>query len=296
MEIKLSSIYIFKGIKLIFRVIGILIVSVLSTFSAFAENTPDYEVLEELSLPKVLIETSGLYCPEIGEAFTINDSGNKSVVYKINHKAQLIGQQKVDVKMRDWEALTGDKTHFYIGDVGNNSGKRKVVQIHALPKQKNSTAVTTTKISYVHNSVKKNEHLNHDFDAEALVNRGDNLFLFSKSWDTGTLFIYQLNKTLPKQSVEPIASIEDLPGIITGGDYDKINKRFILVGYELKGLGIFYPFITILDQQLNWIKNINISDFEQVEAVCVTPNGEVWFTQEGGFFSSQKLVKLKVNS
>jgi hypothetical protein len=198
--------------------------------------------------------------------------------------------------MRDWEALTGDKTHFYIGDVGNNNGKRKVVQIHALPKQTSAAAVTTSKISYVNNSVKKNENLNHDFDAEALINQDDNLFLFSKSWNTGTLFIYKLSKDLPKQSIAPISSIDGLPGMITGGDYDKKNKRFVLVGYELKGLGIFYPFITILDEQLNLIKNIDISDFQQVEGVCVTPNGDIWFTQEGGFFSSQKLVKLRVNS
>ncbi len=278
-----------------FRTIAILTACVLITFGTLAEDIPDYVVLEERSLPKALIETSGLYCPEVGEAFTINDSGNKSVVYKINHKAEIIGQYNVDTKMKDWEALTGDESHFYIGDVGNNNGKRKFVQIHALPKQKNSTAVTTSKISYVHNPVKKNENLNHDFDAEALVNKGNDLFLFSKSWNTGTLFIYQLNKDSAKQSVVPISSIDDLPGLITGADYDQANQRFILVGYGLRGLGSFYPFITILDQQLNLIKSFAISNFQQVEGLCVTPNGEVWFTQEGGFFSSAKLVKLKVN-
>lgn len=280
---------------MIVRVIGTLVICMLSADSSLATNLPDYEVLEELRLPEELLESSGLYCPEIGEAFSINDSGNDAVIYKINHKGQLLDQQKVDTKMRDWESLTGDKTHFYIGDVGNNKGKRKKVQIHALPKHGSSASVTTSKISYVKNSVEKNEYLAHDFDAEALVNQGDNLFLFSKSWKTGTLFIYQLSKNLSKQSIEPIFSIDGLPGIVTGGDYDKENKRFVLVGYQIKGLGSFHPFITILDKQFNLIKNIKISGFQQVEGVCVTPSGEIWFTQESGFFSSQKLVKLKLN-
>ncbi|MCF2949877.1 hypothetical protein L0668_17290 [Paraglaciecola aquimarina] len=282
---------------MIFRVLGSLTVSLLITFNSHAKvkTTPNYKVLEVLPLPQEILETSGLYCPQTNQAFTINDSGNKPIIYTLDQNGQIVSQRKVDTKMRDWEALTGDQTHFFIGDVGNNNGKRKAVQIHALPKEQGSSKVTTSMISYQHNSVKKNENLNHDFDAEALVNQGDNLFLFSKSWQTGVLHIYKLNKDQPKQNVAPISSIEDLPGIITGGDYDKQNNRFILVGYELKGLGSFYPFITILNAQLDLVKSFYVPGFDQVEGLCVTPNGEIWFTQENGFFSSPKLVKLELN-
>jgi hypothetical protein len=70
--------------------------------------------------------------------------------------------------------MTRDRQHFYIGDVGNNNGKRKFVQIHALPKQDNisQTNVTTSKVFYVNNVVKNNEYLNHDFDAESLIDFG----------------------------------------------------------------------------------------------------------------------------
>jgi hypothetical protein len=272
----------------------ILAINLLTACNSYANNTPNYIVLEEVALPKVLIETSGLYCPDLGEAYTVNDSGNKSIIYKIDDQGVILNRRQVDAKNKDWEALTGDKTHFYIGDVGNNNGKRKFVQIHALPKEGISTKVTTSKILYISNSHKTNENLNHDFDAEALVSKGDALFLFSKSWNTGTLFIYKLDKIMPEQLIEPTASIVGLPGMITGAEYDSKNNRFILVGYKLNGMGSFEPFIAILDKDLSVQKSFELVDYDQVEGVCVTPNGEVWFTQEGSFFSNHKMIKLKV--
>jgi hypothetical protein len=88
--------------------------------------------------------------------------------------------------------------------------------------------------------------------------------------------------------------IEGLPGIVTGGDFDNKNNRFILVGYELKRLGSFYPFIAIVNKDLTLNKFFELPGYGQVEGICVTPSGEVWFTQESSFFSDHKLVKLKV--
>ena len=271
-------------------------VNLFTSCISLATNTPNYTVLEEFNLPDELKETSGLYCPDVGSAYTLNDSGNKPIIYNIDSAGRIIDKKVVSTKNTDWEALTGDRQHFYIGDVGNNSGKRRFVQIHKVPKKdtESENNVTTSKVSYINNSVKSNEYLNHDFDAESLINVADSLFLFSKSWNTGTLFIYQLNKTEPQQFVEHIREIDGIPGVITGGDFDSKNNRFILVGYELKGLGSFHPFIVILNEDLSLNKSFDLLDYAQVEGMCVTPNAEVWFTQEGSFFSNHKIVKLNI--
>jgi hypothetical protein len=263
---------------------------------SLATNTSNYMVLEEINLPDELKETSGLYCPNMGSAFTVNDSGNKSIIYNFDSSGQIINKQLVPTKNTDWEALTGDSQNFYIGDVGNNNGKRKFVQIHTVPKQVSSskTNVTTTTLFYINNVVKNNEYLNHDYDAETLINLDDSLFLFSKSWNTGNLFIYQLNKVENNQFIEPINEIKGLSGVITGGDFDSTNNRFILVGYELNPVGAFSPFITILNRDLTLQTSFSLSGYGQVEGVCVAQNGEVWFTQEGSLFSNQKIVKLKI--
>jgi hypothetical protein len=281
---------------LVLRVILIVGVIFLAASTSIVTDTPHYIVLGEYKLSDELKETSGLYCPESGSAFTVNDSGNKPIIYNIDNTGRIIGKKVVSTKNIDWEALTGDGQYFYIGDVGNNNGKRKFVQIHAVPKQDNKSEniVTTYKLSYINNSVKNNKYLNHDFDAETLINWHDSLLLFSKSWNTGTLLIYQLNKNQPEQFVEHITEIKELPGIITGGDFDSKRNRFILVGYKLSRMGDFSPFIVILNKDLTFYKFFELQGYGQVEGVCVTPDDEVWFTQESSFFSYHKLVKLKV--
>jgi hypothetical protein len=261
-----------------------------------ATVTSNYTVLEENNLPEELRETSGLYCPDVSEAYTVNDSGNEPVIYNIDAMGRIIGKKVVATKNTDWEALTGDNQNYYVGDVGNNNGKRKFVQIHSIPKQDNNseTNITTLKIFYKNNSVEKNEYLNHDFDSEALVNIDDSLILFSKSWNTGTLLVYQLNKIETTQLVDNVGQIGGLPGIITGGDFDRRNNQFILVGYKLKGMGRFNPFIAILNRDFTLNRSFELKGYSQVEGGCVTPNGEFWFTQEGSFFSHHKLVKLKI--
>jgi hypothetical protein len=278
------------------RFVLIIGVNLLAACGSFAFSNPNYVVLEENHLPDELKETSGLYCPEVGSAYTVNDSGNKPIIFNIDPTGLIVDQIVVATNNTDWEALTGDDEHFYIGDVGNNKGTRKFIQIHTVPKQhiKNEDNVTTSKVFYRNNVIKNNEYLNHDFDAETLININNSLFLFSKSWNTGTLFIYQLDKVMPEQLVEAVSEIKGLSGVITGGDFDRKNNRFILVGYELKGMGSFHPFITILNRDLTLHKSFGLSGYGQVEGVCVTPNGEVWFTQEGSFFSDHKIVKLKL--
>ena len=141
-------------------------------FSSSTSDTPNYIILEEHNLPEVLQETSGLYCPEVGSVFTINDSGNKSIIYNVDHTGHIMNEKIVAAKNKDWEALTGDDEYFYIGDIGNNNGKRQFVQIYVVPKQgnNNESDMTSIKVSYINNSVKRNEYLDHDFDSEALIN------------------------------------------------------------------------------------------------------------------------------
>ncbi|MEP0064107.1 hypothetical protein [Paraglaciecola sp.] len=280
--------------KLFYRIFLPLLFNIVIVEMIFAAENPDYTFLQEYMLPAELKETSALFCSKNDTAFTLNDSGNEPVIYEIDSKANIVNERLFKVKNRDWEAITGDGTHLYIGDIGNNSGNRKTLKIQEILENGTAHKPNTLRFTYQNNPLKENKYLNHDYDAEALVNVNESLYLFSKSWDTGTLFVYRLEKVNPTQSIKPIAEVNGLPGVITGGDYDYENKRFILVGYKVWGLGFFSPFITILDEQLNLIKFFDLEGYGQVEGVCVSPKGEVWFTQESSIFSRNKLVKIKV--
>ena len=272
----------------------IVLTSILFTACSSLTHNANYRVLAEHNLPRTVTETSGLYCPENGFAYTVNDSGNKASIYKIDNLGHVVDERSTELNNIDWEALTGDKTYFYIGDIGNNNGKRESVKIHKMVKGGLDEKVNTLSIHYANNQIKNNAYLNHDFDAEALVSMDEHLFLFSKSWQSANLLIYRLDKATPKQSVIPVANIDNLPGMITGADYDHQHARFILVGYQLKSLGRFYPFITILDKQLNLVRSFELEGYKQIEGLCVTPSGDVWLTQEGSFLFTNKMIQLKI--
>jgi hypothetical protein len=258
---------------------------------------PRFEILEQWSLPVALGESSGLYCDQDGQTFSINDSGNAPVIYQIDTKGAISAEYPLKVKNKDWEALTGDENYFYVGDIGNNNGQRTRLNIYKTSKTRLGQGETESlDVSYVANQPGLNETLNHDFDAEALVAVNDHLVLFSKSWQTDLLKVYLLDKSQLKQPVKPYVTVSNLPGVITGATYDPVTKHYILVGYPSKRVGFGDPFMVILSAEFVLIEHFQLTGYGQVEGVCQHPSGEIWFTQEASIFSSAKLVKIRLRN
>ncbi|MGJ8682702.1 hypothetical protein, partial [Paraglaciecola sp.] len=239
----------------IFRTFILIIVVHLSACSILPTRNADYSVIEEHSLSHELTETSGLFCSGINQAITLNDSGNEPIIYTISREGHIVTKQHLPLKNMDWEALTGNKGYLFIGDIGNNSGKRPFVQVHKITKEPDSQLVNSFNLRYTGNQLNQNQYTSHDYDAESLIFANNQLYLFSKSWASKDLTIYQVSQHQTEQNLTPIKVIKDLPGLITGGDYDALNDRFVLVGYKLKLLGWFEPFITVLDANLNLVKS-----------------------------------------
>lgn len=275
-----------------------LTLSFLSINSCAIAGQSKFSVVETLSLPATLEESSALYCESAERIYSVNDSGNAPIVFQLNEKAQIVSERTPkNVKNRDWEALTADDTFFYVGDIGNNRGTRKNVLIYKFPRSESDTGKTKTlSVGYEENRPKENESLNHDFDAEALVAVDEHLVLFSKSWQTDKLRVYLLDKSKEKQRLSAQSIVEGIPGVITGADYDKVNHRYVLVGYPSKRVGFGDPFLVFLDDNFALIDTISLAGYGQVEGVCAHPSGQIWFTQESSIFSSSKLVKLKLAS
>lgn len=273
-------------------------ISFISINSCAVAGQSDYLIIKSHSLPSELEESSALYCAGNDQIYSINDSGNAPIIFQLNDNGDILSQRSPDnVKNKDWEALTADDEFFYVGDIGNNRGTRKNVFIYKLPRNEIDKAKTKKlSVSYEGNNHKANESLNHDFDAEALVAVGDDLVLFSKSWRTDVLNVYLVDKNKGKQKLSANITVEGIPGVITGADYDKMNERYVLVGYPSKRVGFGDPFIVLLDKDFTLIETIPLPGYGQVEGVCAHPSGQIWFTQESSIFSSSKLVKLKLAS
>ncbi|QGX60468.1 hypothetical protein [Alteromonas mediterranea] len=231
-----------------------------------------------VELPDELAETSGLFC-EQGGMFSLNDSGNAPVIYRVNYQGEIVERTPLALTNKDWEAITADADAFYIADVGNNKGKREQVEIHKVNRA-NVNNIETITLKYAGNDATNNIPYAHDFDSEAMVKFDNKLLLFSKSWRTGITHIYQVNEAERVQIISPFASIEGLPGVVTGVDFDQHQKRFVVTGYKSDPFGNFSTFMAQVSKDFSLLDVWPLEHYKQVEGVCVDSQGLYWFSEE----------------
>ncbi|OFI33598.1 hypothetical protein BFC17_02730 [Alteromonas lipolytica] len=288
-----------QGLKQTVRVVSQSVIVGLCMLPAACSTTGSsesakIEVVETQLLSQDLVETSGLFCENM-QTYTINDSGNSPTLFTLDASGTVIDSQQVAKKNSDWEAVTADSEYFYIGDFGNNGGKRTNLSIVKVSRT-NPEQYERLSISYEGYDVRKNEYYAHDYDAEAMVAHGSHLILFSKSWLTRKLKIYFVDKSAKEQVLSAKFEVSGIPGVITGADWDSYNKRFIVVGYSSNALGIFKPFIATLSEQFELLETYKLDGFAQVEGLCVMGDNDIWLTQENSPFSAAKLFKIKLPS
>jgi len=256
-----------------------------------ADVSSGYEVVTEVVLPDTLAETSGLFCYN-QQLLTLNDSGNLPVVYEISRQGEIVAERFSLNKNQDWEAVTADKTHTYVGDFGNNAGQRQDLVIYK--RDNRYGEVETIALTYEGYDPASNAYYGHDFDAEALVARDGHLVLFSKSWNTQVSRVYKIDKETSQQTLSPVARVTGLPGVVTGADWDAQQQQYVLVGYSISTIGLMKPFVALLNDNFQVKRLEKLTGLNQVEGVCVS-DGQIWLTQEAGKFSTPKLVSLVLN-
>ncbi len=201
-------------------------------------------------LPEIVKESSGLAFYN-GRIYTHNDSGNEPIIYVIDTVSfQIVQKIKLKgAKNHDWEDICCDGTTLYVGDIGNNKGKRTnlsiyIVLLSELP-ESSDVEVEPEKIDFyfADQTVFEYKKHRHDYDCESLMATGSYLYLFSKCWHTGTSRIYRLAKT-PGKQVAQVVNWFNPNGLVTGADYDSKNKRIVLTGYVNK---VWEPFVYVIN-------------------------------------------------
>jgi len=198
----------------------------------------------QTQLSKEVDENSGLV--RIGDQFwTHNDSGGKAAIYQIDPQSgEVLKTVTIEnAQNRDWEDLAADEQHLYIGDFGNNRGGRKDLVIYkiALADLIKSTTATAEVISFSYTDQDKYYNsYQHNHDCEAMIAKGDKLYLFSKNWLNKKCKLYELPKTAGNYSISPISEF-DAQGTITAATLSDKGEELFLLGY-IPGQG-FDPFI-----------------------------------------------------
>lgn len=218
-----------------------------------------------------------------------NDSGGKNKIYGFNKAGEIQKEIEFDeAKNRDWESITQDREHIYIGDFGNNSGGRDNLRIYKIKKEaikvKKEQKVKAKKISFNYSNQEKFGYLNNTtpFDCEAMVEFKGSLYLFSKDWKDRTTTVY---RTPTKKGEYEISAIDtfNVNMLVTGADISPDKTKLALVGYEN-----FHSFIWLFSNfsddnffegesrfiQLNKLANA------QTEGICFYGNDSVLISCE----------------
>ncbi len=224
-------------------------------------------------------ETSGLNFLD-GKLYTFNDSGNDPELFEISKTSgEIVNTLKVNAKNKDWEALANDGTHFYIGDFGNNGGKRRDLEIYKVPFQNDSLQngqIRKIQFQYPEQDDYGAGYLKTDFDAEAMVFAHGKIHLFTKEWSAKATTHYVIDPEIYEKQDAVKTESYKTNFVVTDASY--FENKLYLVGYTRKtevfldiftetGPGIFFK-ETPKHYYLGSAMSIG-----QIEGIAVNENG-----------------------
>jgi len=293
--------FFFKSLKL-----GFLLLFSLHLFSQTAEKTVSVVSFPEIplkycDLSKKINETSGIIYFD-NFIWTFNDSGGEPEIYKINSETGEIIQtvRLNNAKNTDWEDITHDENHIYVGDFGNNRGNRKDLRIYKINKSliddNKVVKVPSEIIAFSYNdqdSFVINNRSNN-YDCESLISFGDSLIIFSKNWVNGITRMYKLSKQAGMHALDPVDSF-DIQGLATGADYNIEKNALIIIGYAEKKPFLIY-FVDFDGQHLGnhqvYKVLLNKMKGAQTEGVCWLDEDTILFSTEQTKTYTQAVFQL----
>ncbi|WP_396169732.1 T9SS C-terminal target domain-containing protein [Flavobacterium sp.] len=241
-----------------------------------------------LQLRDSLVETSGLIAFD-NLLWTHNDDTD-TILYGIDSNG--IIQKKIqleNVKNNDWEEISQDSTHIYIGDFGNNlRGNRTDLHILRIDKQSflaNKPVIDSISFSYSNQlDFAPKDGNTTDFDCEAFVVSRDSVYLFTKQWTQTQTSIYVLPK-FPGKHTAQLKETVNVKGLVTGATLFNSNNSIVLCGYTRTG----QPFLYLMHEYQNY--NFSIGNkrridiglpFHQIEGIT-TSDGKIFYLTNESF-------------
>ncbi len=248
-------------------------------------------------LPEEVHESSGLIFFD-GMYWTLNDSGNLPCLYALDvNDGHLLRTVCLEgIFNYDWEELTQDEGHLYVGDFGNNRGNRKDLRIYKINKKDipagDNVTVSrfdTIMFSYVNQTNFEKRTHQHNFDCEAMIAFNDSLFLFTKNWGDQRTVLYAMPARAGNYRLQPRGGF-DAGGLITGAALSDDHQKIALIGYvDFESFAWYFTGFDGVDFFPSSRVRINFPDlvFVQTEAICfVAPDSVVFSCEESAEFPS----------
>ena len=260
-------------------------------------STTNYTLGLVSNLSDVLQENSGLI--RVGDLlYTFNDSGSGPLIYELDTLGVVLRTITISGATNvDWEAITSNSTHVFIGDVGNNNGNRQNLCLYRFLKSDLSLdTIHAEKLPFYWSDQTQFTSLPNanNFDCEALIADADSITLYSKNWTALNTRRYRLpcfwSDTLAAQFRDSFA----VDGLITDACLDTILNRSYLLGYKNNGSNFYTSFVWCLwdyqDQQVfsgnrRRVEVGNVLTVAQTEGIALKASNK-------GYISSEKVSSV----
>lgn len=286
------------------KIVVFVILNILNILICYSQIY-EYRVITELD--EQVQEISGMIIHN-EKLWVHNDSGDSAKLYQIDTTNGAVIRTKIikNAVNYDWEDITKDENYLYIADVGNNSGTRDSLKIYKVLLEdldnEDIDSINATIISFTYDldiySKKKKKRNNTNFDCEAIISKGDSLFIFSKNWIDKKCYFY----SIPKNEGHHIATLHDTlntEGLVCGADYELNSNAIALIGYVYNASAP--SFIVILSDFLdNNFFSANVTkymlnlSFHQTEAIVFRDRYRLWFANENFMNNKQALHEIRL--
>ena len=249
------------------------------------------------NLSDVLQENSGLI--RVGDfLYTFNDSGSGAVIYELDTLGMVLRTIPISGATNvDWEAITANATHVFIGDVGNNNGNRHDLCLYRFLKSDLTLdTIQAEKLPFYWSDQTQFTSLPNanNYDCEAIVAETDSVTLYTKNWVDLNTRRYRLPSfwidTLAAQLMDSFA----VDGLITDACVDTVMNRSYLLGYKNNGSNFYTSFVWCLwdyqDHQVfsgnrRRIEVGNVLSLAQTEGIALKSTNK-------GYINSEKVTSV----
>ena len=171
-----------------------------------------------------ITESSGLAVDPAGNIYwTVNDSGDRGVAYGIGLDGKVQGSLNFRAQSVDVEAVAVHKDRLYVGDIGDNNGRRSFVRVFYFNNPR-ANGLTVTYHAY------DLRYPDGPHNAETLlVNDSGRLFIVTKDQDGA---IYAAPRKPDRQGVNELKRVGAAPSEVTDGTFLPGGDKIALLTYS----------------------------------------------------------------
>jgi len=258
----------------------------------------DVELVTD-SLPLAIEETSGLLYHK-KKLLSFNDSGGKPQLYEYciesNHITNIITLS--GAKNIDWEAITEDREHFYIADVGNNMGRRDEFQIYKTSKNLDRNSLDCETITFCYPDFKKKKGtgiVRSSHDCEAIYYYKEAIYILTKNWQKETSTLYKVPAIKGRYTA---IKLKEYPveGLVTDACLSPDKTTIAILGYKE-----YIPFLIMakIDEQgiIRWDTHNRMDQFmgmgHQTEGIVYLNEDSIYISSEKNKYRNNSLFLLK---